>query len=212
MKVKELTKFDKTLKERFCNYLKKYFKEDCEVTWVFDDKISIDIDFEVVDEKEHAYLRITDGESYKIYLNELSSNINILDFKKYIDKFLNEEYKKKDYINTRDFKKICALYDSLGVKYKKDDIKEFYKAIASVLSKDRKPYILDSKKIFAYSNKRCAQQDIYSDGETLTFAVHLWNDLRIIKTSFDVNYEQINILTLAQELVNMQKKLEEIIK
>lgn len=36
MKIRELTKFDKTLKMEFCNYLKKYFKEDCKVTWLFD--------------------------------------------------------------------------------------------------------------------------------------------------------------------------------
>lgn len=211
MKIKELTKFDKALKREFCNYLKKYFKEDCKANWLFDDRISIDIDFKVVDEKEPIHLIITDRRNYRISLNELGSNIDILDFKKYIDKFLNKEYKKKDYINTKDFKKICALYDSLVLKYKKDDIKEFYNAIASVLNKDYKPYILDNNKIFAYSNKPQAKQDIYSDKKGLIFTLRVWNDERVIKTTFYINCKQINILTLAQELVNIQKKLEELI-
>ena len=86
MKIKELTKFDKALKREFCNYLKKYFKEDCKANWLFDDRISIDIDFKVVDEKEPIHLIITDRRNYRISLNELGSNIDILDFKKYIDK------------------------------------------------------------------------------------------------------------------------------
>lgn len=216
MKIKELTWFNKALRMEVCNYLKQYFKEDCKVKWDFDDRISIDIDFKVIDEKEPIYLSITvsitDKNIYKICLNELGSNIDILDFKKYIDKFLNEEYKKKDYINARDFKKICALYDSLDVKYTKDDIKEFYNTIASVLSKDYEPYILDNKKIFATYDDVCARQDISSDNKCLTFMVRVWNDKKIVKTTFNVNYEQINILTLAEELVNIQKKLEEIIK
>ena len=211
MKVKELTKFDKALKREFCNYLKKYFKEDCEVKWIFDDRILIDVNFEVTDEKEHVYLRISDRDIYKICLNELKSNIGILDFKKYIDKFLNEEYKKKDYINTKDFKKICALYDDLDLKYKKDDIKGFYNEIVPVLSKDYEPYILDNSKIFVTSGNTHAKQDIYSDKKGLTFTVRVWNDIKIVKTAFDVDYEQINILTLAEELVNTQKKLEELI-
>ena len=214
MKIKELTKFDKALKREFCSYLKKYFKEDCKASWIFDDRISIDIDFKVVDEKEPIHLIITDRRNYRISLNELGSNIDILDFKKYIDKFLNKEYKKKDYINTKDFKKICALYDSLVLKYKKDDIKGFYDGIASVLNKDYKPYILDNNKIFAYSNnsnKPQAKQDIYSDKKGLIFTVRVWNDERVIKTTFDVNCKQINILALAEELVNIQKKLEELI-
>lgn len=212
MKVKELKFFNKGIRQEFCEYLKQYFKEDCKVKWIFDDRISIDIDFKVTDEKEPIYLSTTDKNIYKICLNELGSNIDILDFKKYIDKFLNEEYKKKDYINTKDFKKICALYDSLNLKYKKDDIKGFYNAIASVLSKDYEPYILDNKKIFANSGNTHAKQNIYSDKTCLTFTVRVWNDKKDVIASFDVNYEQINILTLAEELVNMQKKLEEVIK
>lgn len=212
MKVKELTKFDKALKKEFCTYLKKYFKEDCKTHWMPDDRISIDIDFKVTDGKEPLYLIIIDRNIYRINLNQLGSDINILDFKKYIDKFLNMEYVKKNYINTKDFKRICALYDSLDLKYKKDDIKEFYNAIASVLNKDYETYILDNNKIFAYSNKIYAKQDIYSDEERLTFMVHVYNDERVIKTSFYVDCEQINILTLAEGLVDMQKRLEEIIK
>lgn len=213
MKIKELTKFDKTLKMKFCNYLKKYFKEDCKVTWmIFDDRISIDINFKSVDEKEPIHLSITDRRNYGISLNELGSNIDILDFKKYIDKFLNEEYKEKDYINTKDFKKICALYDSLDLKYKKDDIKGFYNAIASVLSKDYKPYILDNNEIFVISGDAQAKQDVYSNDNCLTFTVRVWNDDKDVKAAFDANYKQINILTLAEELVNTQEKLEEIIK
>ena len=211
MKIKELTKFDKSLKRKFCNYLKKYFKEDCKANWIFDDRISIDIDFKVVDEKEPIHLIITDRRNYRISLNELGSNIDILDFKKYIDKFLNEEYKKKDYINAKDFKKICALYDSLVLKYKKDDIKEFYNEIASVLSKDYKPYILDNNKIFITSGNTHGKQDVYSNDNCLTFVVRVWNDVKIVKTTFDVNCEQINILALAEELVNTQKRLERII-
>lgn len=212
MKIKELEFFNKGIRQEFCNYLKKYFKEDCKVKWIFDDRISIDIDFKVVDEKEPIYSSITDRRNYRISLNELGSNIDILDFKKYIDKFLNEEYKKKDYINTEDFEKICALYDSLVLKYKKDDIKEFYNEIASVLSKDYKPYILDNNKIFIISGGVHARQDIYSNKKSLTFIVYINNGKRTVKATFDVDYEQINILTLAQELVNTQKKLEEVIK
>lgn len=212
MKIRELDFFDKALKMKFCNYLKKYFKEDCEVKWIFNDRILIDIDFKVVDEKEPAHLTITDRRNYRICLNELTADLNFLNFKKYIDKFLNEEYKKKDYINTKDFKKICALYDSLDLKYAKDDIKEFYNAIASVLIKDYKPYILDNKKILTNSNKTYAKQDISSDEKCLTFTVCVRNDKKDAKAAFDVNCEQINILTLAEGLVNMQKKLEEIIK
>lgn len=212
MKIKELTWFDKTLRKEVCNYLKQYFKEDCKVKWDFDDRISIDIDFKVIDEKEPIYLSITDKNIYKICLNELGSNIDILDFKKYIDKFLNEEYKKKDYINARDFKKICALYDSLDLKYAKDDIREFYCAIASVLSKDYEPYILDSKKIFANSGNTHAKQNICSDKKRLTFTVLVWNDKKYTKLAFDVDYKQINILTLAEELANKQKKLERLIE
>ena len=212
MKVKELNRFGKGLKREFCNYLKKYFKEDCKIHWMPDDRISIDIDFKNTDGKEPIYFIITNRTNCRIYLNELGSDINILDFKKYIDKFLNKEYKKKDYISTKDFKKICALYDSLNLKYKKDDIKEFYNEIASVLSKDYEPYILDNNKIFANSDKTYAKQDIGSDEKHLTFVVYVWNDEKDVKASFDVNCEQINILTLAEELVNMQKRLEEIIK
>lgn len=212
MKVKELDFFDKTLRREVCNYLKKYFKEDCKVSWSFDDRILIDIDFKVVDGKEPAHLIITDRKTYRICLNELTADLSFLDFKKYIDKFLNEERKKKDYINTKDFKKICALYDSLDLKYKKDDIKEFYNAIASVLSKDYKPYILDNKKILTNSNKTYAKQDISSGEKRLTFTVCVRNDKKDVKTPFNVNYKQINILTLAEGLVNLQKKLEEIIK
>ena len=212
MKVKELTRFDKGLRIKFCDYLKKYFKEDCKVHWVFDDRISIDIHFKVTDEKEPIHLIITDRKKYKIFLNELGSDLNILDFKKYIDKFLNMEYKKKNYINKKDFKRICVLYDSLDLKYKKNDIKEFYNEIASVLSKDYEPYILNDKKIFANSNKTYAKQDISSNEKRLTFMVYIHNDKRIIKATFDVNCEQANILTLSEQLVNMQKKLEEIIK
>lgn len=211
MKIKELAKFDKTLKRKFCNYLKKYFKEDCKANWIFDDRISIDIDFKVVDEKEPIHLIITDRRSYRISLNELSGNIDILDFKKYIDKFLNEEYKKKDYISTKDFKKICALYDDLDFKYKKDDIKGFYNEIASVLSKDYEPYILDSNKILAYSNGAYSRQDISSNAKSLAFMVYVCNDEKVVKTTFNVDCEQINILALAEELVNTQKKLEELI-
>lgn len=218
MKIRELEFFDKALRKEACNYLKKYFKEDCEVKWSFDDRILIDIDFKVVDGKEHAHLIITDGENCKIYLHKLGNNINILDFKKYIDKFLNMEYKKAEYINTKDFKKICALYDSLDLKYKKDDIKEFYNAIASVLSEDYEPYILDYKEILTNSNKTHARQDIYSSKEHLTFTVAVavgnnYYDNKInFNANFNVDYEQINILTLAEGLVNIQKKLEEIIK
>lgn len=211
MKIKELTCFDKTLKREVCNYLEQYFKEDCKVSWIFDDRISIDIDFKVVDGKEPAHLIITDRRNYRIHLNELTADLSFLDFKKYIDKFLNEEYKKKDYINTKDFKKICALYDSLNLKYKKDDIKGFYDKIASVLSKDYEPYILDNKKIFANSGNTHAKQEIYSSKKHLTFTVHVWNDKKYAKLAFDVDYEQINILTLAEELANKQKKQEEII-
>lgn len=212
MKIKELTWFDKTLRSEVCNYLKKYFKEDCKVKWGFDDRISIDIDFKVVDGKEPIYLSITDRRTYRICLNELTADLSFLDFKKYIDKFLNEEYKKKDYINTKDFKKIYALYDSLDLKYKRDDIKEFYNAIASVLSKDYKPYILDNNKIIAIYDDVYAKQDISSDEKCLTFTVRVWNDKKDAKAAFDVNYEQINILTLAEGLVNMQKNLQEVIK
>lgn len=212
MKIRELDFFDKTLRREVCNYLKKYFKEDCEVKWSLEDRIPIDIDFKVVDGKEPAYLIITDRRNYRIYLNELTADLSFLDFKKYIDKFLNMEYEKKDYINARDFKKICALYDSLDLKYKKDDIREFYDKIASVLSKDYKPYILDNKKILTNSNKTYAKQDISSGEKRLTFTVCVRNDKKDAKTAFDVNCEQINILTLAEGLVNLQKKLEEIIK
>lgn len=212
MKIRELTKFDKALKMKFCNYLKKYFKEDCKVTWNFDDRISIDIDFKSVDGKEPAHLTITDRRNYRICLNELTADLSSLDFKKYIDKFLNEEYKKKDYLNTKDFKTICALYDSLDLKYKKDDIREFYDKIASVLSKDYKPYILDNNKIFAIYDDVYAKQDISSDEKCLFFTVCVRNDKKDSKVAFDVNYEQIDILTLAEGLVNLQKKLEEIIK
>ena len=212
MKIKELTRFDKALKMKFCNYLKKYFKEDCKVAWISDDRISIDIDFKVVDEKEPLYLIITDRKKYRIHLNELESNINILDFKKYVDKFLNKEYKKEDYINTKDFEKIFALYDSLDLKYKKDDIKGFYNEIASVLNKDYEPYILDNNKILAYSDKTYARQDMCSNRKSLAFMVYIVNDERVVKATFNVDYEQINILTLAEGLVNTQKKLEEIIK
>lgn len=212
MKIKELDFFDKGIRQEFCAYLKQYFKEDCEVKWIFDDKILIDVNFEVTHEKEHTYLSISDRDIYKICLNELKSNIGILDFKKYIDKFLNKEYKKKSYINAKDFKKICALYDSLDLKYKKDDIKEFYNTIASVLSKDCEPYILDNSKIFAVSGDAHVRQDIYSNKYGLTFIVYINNDERVVKATFDVDYEQTTILTLAEELVNTQKKLEEIIK
>lgn len=212
MKIRELDFFDKDIKQEFCDYLKQYFKEDCKVKWNFDDRISIDIDFKVVDGKEPAHLIITDRRNYRIHLNELTADLNFLDFKKYIDKFLNEEYKKKDYINTKDFKKICALYDSLDLKYTKDDIKEFYNKIASVLSKDYKPYILDNNSIFAHSNKTHAKQEIYSSKKHLTFTVYVWNDKKYAKLAFDVDYEQINILTLAEELANRQKKQEEFIK
>lgn len=212
MKIRELDFFEVDIRQEFCTYLKKYFKEDCKVKWIFNDRILIDVNFEVTDEKEHVYLRISDRDIYKICLNELKSNIGILDFKKYIDKFLNEEYKKKDYINTKDFKKICALYDSLDLKYKKDDIKEFYNAIASVLSKDYEPYILDNNKIFITSGNTHAKQDIYSNCNRLTFTVSVWNDEKVFKWAFYINCKQINILTLAKELVNMQKKLEELIK
>lgn len=212
MKIKELTWFDKKLRMEFCNYLKKYFKEDCKVKWAFDDRISIDIDFKALDEKEPAHLTITDRRSYRICLNELTADLNFLDFKKYIDNFLNKEYKKKDYINTKDFKKICALYDSLDLKYKKDDIREFCDKIASVLSKDYKPYILDNNKILAIYDDVYAKQDISSDEKCLTFTVRVWNDKKDAKAAFDVNCEQINILTLAEELANKQKKQEEIIK
>ena len=137
----------------------------------------------------------------------------------------------KKYINTKDFKEICALYDSLDFKYKKDDVKEFYNAIASVLSKDYEPYILDNKKIFTcfnkayskqdicsdiecftFSNKGYSEQGIYSDNECLTFTVYVHNDEKNVKAAFGVGYEQTNILTLAEGLVNIQKKLEELIK
>lgn len=208
MKIGELDFFDKTLRREVCNYLKKYFKEDCKVSWVDNDRISIDIDFKVVDEKEPIYLSITDGRNYRIRLNELGNNINILNFKKYIDKFLNKECKKKNYINTKDFKKICALYDSLDLKYTKDDIKEFYNTIASVLSKDYKPYILDNKEILTNSNKTRARQDTYSSKEHLTFTVSVYDKERDSNTAFNVYYEEINILTLAEKLVNIQKNLE----
>ncbi|WP_281527048.1 hypothetical protein [Campylobacter avium] len=213
MKIKELDFFDEDIRQEFCTYLKKYFKEDCEVKWVFNDRILIDINFEVT--KEPAYLSISDRDIYKICLNELKTNIPILDFKKYIDKFLNKEYKKKDYINTKDFKKICALYDSLDFKYKKDDVKEFYNAIASVLSKDYEPYILDNKKIFTRFNKVYSEQGIYSDNECLTFTVHVHGVN--YESSFEVclkpeQFRQTNILTLAEDLVNIQKKLEDLVK
>lgn len=73
-------------------------------------------------------------------------------------------------------------------------------------------YILDNNKIFANSDKTYAKQDIGSDEKHLTFVVYVWDDEKDVKASFDVNCEQINILTLAEELVNMQKRLEEIIK
>lgn len=208
MKIKELKFFNKGIRQEFCNYLKQYFKEDCKVSWSFDDRISVDIDFKVVDEKEPICLSITDRRNYRICLNELTADLSFLDFKKYIDKFLNMEYKKKDYLNARDFKKIYALYDSLDLKYKKDDIREFYDKIASVLNIDYKPYILDNNKILAIHGDTYARQDISSDEKCLTFTVRAWNDKKYATTAFDVNYEQINILTLAEGLVNTQKKLE----
>lgn len=212
MKIRELSWFDKTLKREFCTYLKQYFKEDCKVSWGFDDRISIDIDFKVVDGKEPIHLIITDRRTYRIYLNELTADLSSLDFKKYIDNFLNKEHKKKDYINTKDFKKIYALYDSLDLKYKKDDIRDFYDKIASVLSKDYKPYILDNNKISATYDDAYAKQDIYSNKNRFTFTVWARNNKKNAETAFDINCDQINILTLAEELVNLQKKLEEIIK
>lgn len=121
---------------------------------------------------------------------------------------------KRYSLSSKDFKKICALYNSLDLKYKKDDIKGFYNAIASVLSKDYKPYILDKNRIFAYSNKTHAKQEIYSDKKCLTFMVHVCseNEGKSARTAFDVDYEQINILTLAEGLVNLQKRLEEVTK
>lgn len=85
------------------------------MSWSVDDRLSID--------KEPAH-------NYRICLNEFEFDLSFLEFKKYIDKFLKEEYKKKDYINAEDFKKIFASYDN-----KKDDIESLYRRIGALINK-----------------------------------------------------------------------------
>lgn len=199
MKIRELNNFSKELKKEFCDYLKQYFKESRKVRWTYNDRIVVEIDFKNAGKKRFCVV-ITDRKTFRIHLNELESDINTLEFKKYVEKFLNKKYVVKTIYTKRTEENIMqryALSEIVGGYLMLIHLKQFLKPMVDLnaigIMKGRKPqkyYTLDEIRFIrnAYiKRKKTMKRPYYSTCEREVAFERLQDFLTCVDNGIPIN-------------------------
>lgn len=215
MKTRELDFFDDDIRQEFCDYLKQYFNYKCEAQWSCFNFISPTVTFK--DDKNTSDNKITVnvGDSCTICLYNVSIDINLLKFIRYIDAFLDREYTPKKYIKEKDLQQIFSFYNKLKIAFEKDKIEAFYNAIQRAIFHQNRYYLFDRCIKEADDGAEVMQE--MNRSRTLDFKITI-NTKTGIKSActFSVDcYElfenKINVLDIAEKLTQLQSELERII-
>lgn len=212
MKIRELDFFDDSIKQEFCNYLKKYFKEKCKVKWTGAKSILPSVTFESNNDKLGDEITVKVNSNCKIYLYGLNRNISLSKFVKYINVFLDKEYAPKKYIKEKDMKQILSLYNKLKITFKKDEIEDFYNAIQRAIIFGKEYYLFDTF-IRKIDDKVEVVQEINDLSGDVDFKITINTEAGIKYTCvFSIDYDKLNILDIARKLTQLQLNLERVIK
>lgn len=215
MKIRELDFFDLEIKDEFCDYLKQYFKKECEAVWSIVNGISPHLTFEDSENASDNQVTVRVGDNCVIYLFRVSEDINLLKFIRYIDAFLDREYTPKKHIKEKDLQQIFSFYNKLKIAFEKDKIEAFYNAIQRAIFHQNRYYLFNGCIKEADDGAEVMQE--MNSSRTLDFKITI-NTKTGIKSActFSVDcYElfenKINVLDIAEKLTQLQSELERII-
>lgn len=215
MKVKELDFFDLEIKDEFCDYLKQYFKKECEAVWSSINCISPHFTFECDENVSDNQVTIRVNDNCVIYLFRVSEDINLLKLIRYINAFLDREYTPKKYIKRKEMQQIFSFYDKLKIAFEKDKIEAFYNTIQRAVFHQNRYYLFNG--CIKETDDRAEVTQEMNSSRSLDFKITI-NTKTGIKSActFSVDcYElfenKINVLDIAKKLTQLQLKLERII-
>lgn len=212
MKIRELDFFEEDIRQEFCDYLKQYFNDKCDVTWRSINLISLSITFEGDDnalDSQEVTIRV--AENCTIYLYRASIDMNLQKFLKYINAFLDKEYTPKKYIKKKDMQQIFSFYNELKIAFTKDKIESFYNAIQRSIVNQNRYYLLDA--CIIETDDRAEVIQAIKVNRAIDFKINISTKAGVeCVCTFSLDYDDLNVLDIARKLTQLQLKLEEIIK
>lgn len=214
MKIRELEFFEEDIKQEFCTYLKQYFKENCKVECPGINSISAYITFEDDKNVPDNKVTVTVNNNCSIYLYDVNINVNLPEFLKYVNAFLDREYTPKKHIKEKDMRQIFAFYNKLKIAFDKDKIEAFYNAIQNAIFYENRYYLFNAR-ITEADDKAEIMQEINLNG-SVNFKITINTKAGIkceciFSVTYAELYNELSALDIAKKLTQLQLKLERIL-